>query len=132
MTRFETMTLPIQPDVRAPDDSQVRILLRLDPGSMAHFRLESGQISKAVTHRRVDELWYVVSGLGEMWRSQGGDSEVVQLSEGLLREYSGRNLVSVRCTGEEPLCAVAVTMPPWPGEGEALFVDDAWQPRASL
>ncbi len=106
MTRFETMTLPIQPDVRAPDDSQVRILLRLDPGSMAHFRLESGQISKAVTHRRVDELWYVVSGLGEMWRSQGGDSEVVQLSEGLLREYSAGTSFQSAAQGKSP-CALS-------------------------
>lgn len=27
------------------------------------------------------------------------------------------------CEGETPLVAVAVTMPPWPGESEAVLVD---------
>jgi mannose-6-phosphate isomerase-like protein (cupin superfamily) len=33
-----------------------------------------------------------------------------------------------RCDGHEPLDAIGATMPPWPGESEAFFVDGAWQP----
>jgi hypothetical protein len=29
--------------------------------------------------------------------------------------------------GAEPLAAVAVTMPPWPGENEAYFVEGKWR-----
>jgi hypothetical protein len=35
---FHTKLLPNQPDVTAPDDSDVRILLALKGGSMAHFQ----------------------------------------------------------------------------------------------
>ena len=68
---FGTMLLPDAPDAIAPDGSQVRVLLRLDGGSMAHFRLAAGQVSRAVAHHAVDELWYVLSGHGQMWRRQG-------------------------------------------------------------
>ena len=33
-----------------------------------------------------------------------------------------------RSFGPEPLAAVAVTMPPWPGEGEAMIVTGPWEP----
>jgi mannose-6-phosphate isomerase-like protein (cupin superfamily) len=29
-------------------------------------------------------------------------------------------------TGKLPLAAVAITMPPWPGDNEAYFVSGAW------
>ena len=31
-----------------------------------------------------------------------------------------------RAAGEGPLAAVGVTMPPWPGDGEAYDVPGAW------
>ena len=31
-----------------------------------------------------------------------------------------------RCDGDAPLVAVAVTMPPWPGEGEAVVLQEPW------
>jgi mannose-6-phosphate isomerase-like protein (cupin superfamily) len=34
----------------------------------------------------------------------------------------------VRSLGDAPLAAVGVTMPPWPGEGEAAVVDGVWTP----
>jgi mannose-6-phosphate isomerase-like protein (cupin superfamily) len=33
-----------------------------------------------------------------------------------------------RSTTDEPLTAVACTMPPWPGDGEAVRVDGPWAP----
>jgi mannose-6-phosphate isomerase-like protein (cupin superfamily) len=33
-----------------------------------------------------------------------------------------------RTRGTEPLSAVAVTMPPWPGDGEAVEVQGGWTP----
>jgi Mannose-6-phosphate isomerase len=57
----------------------VRILLRLGGGSMAHFELAAGQVSRAVAHHAVDELWYVLSGHGQMWRRQGERQETVPL-----------------------------------------------------
>jgi hypothetical protein len=48
---FDTMQLPFVPDVIAPDGSDVRILLRLGRGSMAHFELGAGRVSRPVAHR---------------------------------------------------------------------------------
>ena len=129
MANFETMTLPGEPDVLAPDGSQVRVLLRLAGGSMAHFRLESGETSIAVAHRSVEELWYVVSGSGEMWRGQAEREQVVPLAAGSCVSIPAGTAFQFRCSGEEPLCAVAVTMPPWPGPDEAYAVDGIWQPK---
>ena len=67
---FATKRLPGSPDVVAPDGSDVRILLRLDRGGMAQFELAAGQVSRAVAHRTVEEIWYVLHGTGEMWRRQ--------------------------------------------------------------
>ena len=100
MSSFETQRLPAAPDVVALDGSDVRILLGLRGGGMAHFTLAPGATSRAVAHRTVEEIWYFTT-------------------------------FQLRSLGAEPLVAVAVTMPPWPGDGEAYAVDGAWEPNVS-
>ncbi|HLY26261.1 MAG TPA: hypothetical protein VKQ72_07970 [Aggregatilineales bacterium] len=34
----------------------------------------------------------------------------------------------VRAFGEQPLTVIGVTLPPWPGEGEAYPVQGKWTP----
>jgi mannose-6-phosphate isomerase-like protein (cupin superfamily) len=126
---FETMTLPRDADLLAPDGSQVRVLLRLAGGSMAHFRLEPGQTSIAVAHRSVEELWYVTGGRGEIWRRQAEREEVMPLAIGSCLSIPLGTAFQFRCTGDTPFEAVAVTMPPWPGSDEAYRVDGPWQAR---
>jgi mannose-6-phosphate isomerase-like protein (cupin superfamily) len=128
---FETMTLPRDPDVLAPDGSQVRVLLRLAGGSMAQFRLEPGQTSIAVAHRMVGELWYVIAGQGEIWRRQGRREELVALAPGACLSIPFGTAFQFRCIGDQPLEAVAVTMPPWPGPDEAYAVDGPWRAQVS-
>jgi len=81
--RFQTKTLPTDPDAVALDGSDVRVLLRLEGGSMAHFELAAGKTSKAVAHRNVEEIWYVVRGKGEMWRKQGERADTVDIQPGV-------------------------------------------------
>ena len=76
---FDTMQLPDAPDAVAPDGSDVRVLLRLGRGSMAHFELGAGRVSRAVAHRAVDEIWYILAGQGQMWRRQADRQETVPL-----------------------------------------------------
>jgi mannose-6-phosphate isomerase-like protein (cupin superfamily) len=128
LTAFETMTLPEMPDVTAPDGSKVRVLLRLEGASMAHFELAAGQTSIAVQHRTVEELWHVLTGRGEMWRRQGGREEVVALAPGACVSIPAGTAFQFRSAEPEPLTAVAVTMPPWPGPHEAFEVEGIWQP----
>jgi mannose-6-phosphate isomerase-like protein (cupin superfamily) len=126
--RLQTMRLPAGRDAVAPDGSDVRVLLALPGGSMAHFELTPGATSRAVAHRTVDEIWYVVGGHGEMWRSQAGVAETVTLEPGTCLSIPAGTHFQFRSTGDAPLAAVAVTMPPWPGEGEACEVPGAWPP----
>jgi mannose-6-phosphate isomerase-like protein (cupin superfamily) len=123
-----TMTLPDAHDVLAPDGSEVRVLLALGGGSMAHFRLQAGQVSRAVRHRTVDEIWYVLSGSGEMWRSAGDHDETVLLASGTCLTIPAGTEFQFRSLGTEALAAVAVTMPPWFGDDEAEIVGGKWTP----
>ena len=130
MASFGTKQLPAARDVIAPDGSDVRVLLGLARGGMAHFVLAPGQISTAVTHRTVEEIWYVLSGRGEMWRRQGDREDVVAMEPGMCLTIPLGTHFQFRSLGTEELAAVAVTMPPWPGDGEALVVAGKWQPTA--
>src|SRR5215813_6025847 len=83
MIEFQSRRLPASRDVVAPDGSDVRVLLGLAGGGMAHFELAAGEVSRAVVHRTVEEIWFIVSGAGEMWRAQGEREEIVALSPGV-------------------------------------------------
>jgi mannose-6-phosphate isomerase-like protein (cupin superfamily) len=131
--RFDTMQLPNESDAIAPDGSDVRVLLRLARGSMAHFELGAGQISRAVAHRSIEEIWYVLHGHGQMWRRQGDREETVPLHPGTCVSIPAGTSFQFRAAGSGPLTAVGVTMPPWPGTDEAYEVPGAWpvDPRAT-
>ncbi len=128
MSGFDTMRLPVRPDVVAPDGMDVRILLGLRGGGLAHFELGPGQTSIAVAHRTVEEIWFFLGGRGEMWRKQGDREEVVAVDAGVCVTIPLGTDFQTRSFGPEPLNAVAVTMPPWPGEGEAYKVEGLWTP----
>ncbi len=123
---FDTMQLPDAPDAAAPDGSDVRVLLRLGRGSMAHFELGAGRVSQAVAHRSVDEIWYVLSGQGQMWRRQAERQETVPLRPGTCVSIPAGTHFQFRAAGDGPLAVVGVTMPPWPGDDEAYDVAGAW------
>jgi mannose-6-phosphate isomerase-like protein (cupin superfamily) len=93
---------------------------------MAHFELGAGRVSRAVTHRTVEEIWYVLGGRGEMWRRQGERAEVVPLEAGVCLTIPLGTDIQFRSLGPGPLAAVAVTMPPWPGPDEAVPVPGWW------
>jgi len=130
MAMFDTTQLPAERDAVAPDGSEVRVLLRLTGGSMAHFELAPHQTSKAVTHRTVEEIWFFLSGRGQMWRRQGDQASVVDVAPGTCLTIPLGTHFQFRSTSGEPLAAIGVTMPPWPGEGEAVIVKGEWPPTA--
>ncbi|MGD8403804.1 MAG: cupin domain-containing protein [Anaerolineales bacterium] len=125
---FDTKRLPVERNVVAPDGSDVRILLGLKGGGMAHFELPTGQTSTAVAHRTVEEIWFFLTGRGEMWRKQNEREEVVPVEPGLCLTIPLGTHFQFRSFGDRPLAAVGVTMPPWPGEGEAFEVKGKWEP----
>jgi mannose-6-phosphate isomerase-like protein (cupin superfamily) len=128
MANFETKHLPMKRDAVAPDGSDVRVLLDLRCGGMAHFELGPGETSTAVTHRTVEEIWFFLSGRGQIWRQQHGRSETVDVYPGVCLTIPLETHFQFRSFGYEPLSAIGVTMPPWPGEGEAIMVAGKWEP----
>ncbi|HEV7761392.1 MAG TPA: hypothetical protein VGO78_20445 [Acidimicrobiales bacterium] len=128
---FETRVLPAEPTAIAPDGSAVRVLVGLDTGGMAHFELGPGQVAVAVRHRTVGELWYFVQGLGQMWRRLDDHEEIVEVGPDVTISLPVGTEFQFRSTGPEALAAVGVTMPPWPGDGEAVLVDGPWTPTVA-
>jgi mannose-6-phosphate isomerase-like protein (cupin superfamily) len=128
MTSFTTARRPDDPTAVAPDGSDVRVLLGLPRGGMAEFELGAGRVSAAVTHRTVEEIWYVLVGRGEMWRRQGSREEIVALEPGVCLTIPQGTHFQFRARGDGVLRVLGITMPPWPGADEAIRVAGPWTP----
>ena len=129
--QFATMRLPEKPTTTAPDGSDVRVLLGLPAGGMAHFELAAGKVARAVTHRTVEEIWLVLAGRGEMWRRLGEQEETVPLEPGICLTLPVGTHFQFRASASEAVAAIGITMPPWPGEQEAVAVVGPWAPSVT-
>jgi len=123
---LNSRTLPSSSDLLAPDGSEIRLLVSTGRGSMVHCTLPPGGVSKAVTHRTVEEVWYFLEGAGQVWRKSGAGEEVRDVSAGVSLSIPLGAYFQFRNTGPAPLRFVIVTMPPWPGAEEAVRVKDYW------
>jgi mannose-6-phosphate isomerase-like protein (cupin superfamily) len=123
---FATKQLGEAYDVLAPDTSEIRLLVATTRGSLAHGTLRPGQVSLAIAHLMVEEVWYVTAGRGQIWRKHGDHELVVDLEPGTALTIPTGAHFQFRCTGSDPLCFVMCTMPPWPGAQEAVRVPDHW------
>ena len=127
MCVYETKRLPEDPDALAPDGARVRLLAALDGGSFAHFELPAGAVSLAVRHRSIEEIWFIQSGAGRIWRKGAKQQSIVEIAAGDCLTIPLGVAFQYRADGEAPLKFVAVTMPPWPGADEAVFVEGPWR-----
>lgn len=122
-----TAQLQDEYDYIAPDGSDIRLLPEVACGGLCHCTLPVGNISKAVKHKTVDEIWYVISGEGQLWRKRS------DLHESITDVRSGTSITmpmsthfQFRNTGNEPLCILILTMPRWPEPDEAIDVEGKW------
>ena len=126
-------TVPVRaagsPDTIAPDGSEVRFLLAAPNGltraSIVEITIQAGQVSRPVRHRTVEEAWYVLEGHGQVWRQPPGaesgsvhsvgpgDTLAIPLGWSFQFAASDGRAMRFLCT----------TMPPWPGEDEAVPVE---------
>lgn len=127
---FETKQLGDNVDAIAPDGSEIRVMGERQGGTFVHCTLPVGATSLAVRHQTVEEIWYFLSGKGEVWRSFEGDEEITPVSAGTALTIPLGTHFQFRTLGDEPLRFVLTTMPPWPGEAEAVRVDDHWPTEA--
>ncbi|MEE8436076.1 MAG: cupin domain-containing protein [bacterium] len=123
---LDTTPLPSAMDVRAPDGSEIRLLTTTSRASMVHCTLAPGEVSRAVRHRTVEEVWYFLAGRGEVWRRFDGQEEVTAVRPGTSLNIPLGADFQFRNPGAEPLVFLIVTMPPWPGEKEAEPVRGHW------
>jgi mannose-6-phosphate isomerase-like protein (cupin superfamily) len=128
---FAVKRLASRPDAVAPDGSDVRVLLGVAGGGLAHFELPPGQTSVAIMHRTVEEIWYFVTGRGQMWRKLAECEDIVEVGPEVCLTITQGTAFQFRSFGYEPLSAIGATIPPWPGSGEATIVEGAWDPTVS-
>ena len=103
---------------------------------MAHFRLAPGEVAIGMVHRTVDEIWLVIGGRGRIWRCPAGRPELAVEDE-LVPEVSVPIPVGThfqfRAAEDSRLDIIGVTVPPWPGEDEAVRSKIApWKPTVAL
>lgn len=130
MTDFTALRVEDAAEVSAPDGSAVRPLCVL-PGaaSFARFELAASQVSSAVSHASVQEVWYVVRGDGRIWRAQHGREEITALEPGVCLTIPSGTRFQFRA-GPDGLQVVAATVPPWPDDPhEARPERGPWQPQ---
>lgn len=119
---YKTKQLQEHYDYLAPDGSEIRKLVVGEGGSLAHCTLPSGQTSQAVVHRTVEEIWYCLSGEGEVWREMNGMEEVVPFRPSTSLTIPVGTSFQFRNTGNNSLSFLITTIPPWPGEDKAMIV----------
>jgi mannose-6-phosphate isomerase-like protein (cupin superfamily) len=111
----------------APDGSRLRVLCRVARASTVHFELAPHEVSRAVVHRTVDEIWYVLRGRGTIWREFAGRATQTEMLPGLSLTLPVGTRFQFRNTGACVLAVLGVTVPPWSGDGEAVPVAGPWK-----
>lgn len=123
---MQTARLRQEYDAIAPDGSEVRLLMDATRGALNHFTLPPHTTSQAITHKTIEEIWYFLGGQGQFWRKQGAHEEMVDVGPGVCIDIPTGVHFQFRNTGFDPLRFVIATMPPWPGDDEAVRVPGPW------
>jgi mannose-6-phosphate isomerase-like protein (cupin superfamily) len=124
---MKSIELPENFDTNSPAGASVRLLVGNEKGGMIHSTVPPFQINRAVVHSTVDEFWYVLRGFGEIWQDDGKNSIVTPLVSGVSIELLKGTRFQYRNVANEELAFICVTVPAWPGDNEAQFVDGIWK-----
>lgn len=125
---MKTTTLPERPDAKSPAGADIRFLMDGEPGNMIHSTVPPRQVNRATVHATVYEFWYVLEGSGEIWRDDGSESLVTPLVRGTSIDIPPGTAFQYRNVADGDLEFICISMPPWPGDSEATYVQGKWQP----
>jgi mannose-6-phosphate isomerase-like protein (cupin superfamily) len=128
---MRTRRLPSDPDGRSPAGAEIRYLMDGATGNMIHSTVPPRQVNRATVHATVSEFWHVLSGEGTIWRRDESGEETTLLEPGVSIDIPVGTAFQYRCTGEDPLEFLCVSMPRWPGDEEATIIDGPWTPTAA-
>jgi mannose-6-phosphate isomerase-like protein (cupin superfamily) len=123
---LQTAALKVNADYIAPDGSEIRLLPTVKGGGLAHCTLPPGRTSLAVRHQKVEEIWYILEGAGEVWRKIGTQEKTVRVQSGDSLTIPLQCHFQFRSAGP-PLRFIIATIPQWPGPHEARRVADYWK-----
>jgi mannose-6-phosphate isomerase-like protein (cupin superfamily) len=113
----------------APDGSRVRLLMRTRNASVIQCWLAPGAVSRAVRHRSVEEIWYCLQGIGQLWRSAANGAQTDALVPGAIFNIDAGTCFQFRNDGRDDLEILITTIPPWPGGHEAEMCEPCWAPN---
>ena len=71
-------------------------------------------------------MFFCVAGSGQMWRRSGDRDEIVTLQPGVALTIPREVAFQFRAAATVALEVVITTIPAWPGDAEAVFVDGIW------
>lgn len=125
---MKTTTLPEHPDAKSPAGADICYLMKSATGDMIHSTVPPRQVNRATVHATVNEFWYVLEGHGEIWRDDGVESCVTDLVPGTSIDIPVGTAFQYRNVADVDLKFICITMPPWPGDSEATFIQGIWQP----
>lgn len=113
-----------EPNALAPDGSEIRLLAADAHGatraSLCEVRLPPGAVSRPVSHRSVEEIWYVLAGRGQVWRcAPGAEANPMDVRSGDALVIPTGWRFQFRAAPETELRFLCYTSPPWPGPDEA-------------
>ena len=127
---FDAKRLPETFTETAQDGSRYDGLLGTDNCWLSDCSLPVGRITRAVRHFRHDEIWFVRSGHGQVWRSGQGQDEILDAGSGTCLTIPADTAFQFRTVGEEPFRFLIIQAPPWPTDEEPAFayVEGPWNP----
>ncbi len=125
---MKTTTVPKNADRKSPAGADVRFIMDGTTGSMIHSTVPPHQINRATVHATVSEFWYILEGHGEIWRDNGSESSITNLVAGTSIDIPVGTAFQYRNVSNIDLKFICITMPQWPGESEATFVEGSWSP----
>ena len=125
---MKTTILPANPDDKSPAGADIRYLMDGATGNMIHSTVPPQQINRATVHATVSEFWYILEGHGVIWRNDGINSGVTDLVPGTSIDIPVGTAFQYRNVSDVDLKFICISMPRWPGDSEATFVEGKWQP----
>ena len=125
---MKTTMFPEHPDAKSPAGADIRYFMDGVTGNMIHSTVPPHQINKATVHATVSEFWYILGGHGQIWRDDGEESCVVDLLPGVSVDIPVGTAFQYRNVSEVDLKFICISMPRWPGDSEATYVEGKWEP----
>lgn len=123
----EVKTVQAASPFLSDDGSVIRALPGVGQVESVHCTLPKGGVIQASRHKTVSQIWYVLSGTGELWlEPPSHKGQVTPLAAGTAVTVPLGYSFQFRNTGSADLEIFIVNTTPWSGAGELIPVANHW------